>query len=219
MRLQQFLFTIDGISTWTGKTCAWLMLVLTAVVCYDVFMRYVMNDPTLWAFDVSYMLYGTVFMMCGAYTLAQNGHVRGDFLYRSMRPRTQASFDLVLYILFFIPGILALCYAGVLYANESWTLREHSSLTSGGPPLYHFKTVIPIAGALVMLQGLAEIVRCVVCIRTGVWPARLKDVEEIDIVATQLEDSTLVGAADRQLAIDNVHKLERIESPQHKGGN
>ena len=216
--MQRFLLTIDGISTAIGKACAWLMLVLTGVVCYDVFMRYVMNDPTLWGFDASYMLYGTVFMMCGAYTLAQNGHVRGDFLYGSMRPRTQAWFDLVLYILFFIPGILALCYAGVLYANESWSLREHSSLTSGGPPLYHFKTVIPIAGALLMMQGLAEIVRCVLCIRTGAWPERLKDVEEIDIVATQLEESTLVGDEDRKMAIDSVHRLERIEPGQHKGG-
>ncbi|MBC7778517.1 MAG: TRAP transporter small permease subunit [Proteobacteria bacterium] len=194
------------------------MVVLTAVVCYDVFMRYVLNSPTLWAFDVSYMLYGTVFMMCGAYTLAQNGHVRGDFLYSAMRPRKQAAIDLALYIVFFFPGILALCYAGIGYASESWSLNEHSSLTSGGPPLYHFKTVIPIAGALVMLQGLAEVVRCVMCLRTGVWPERLKDVSEIDIVATQLEQSTLVDEADRKRVIESVHKVERTDAAQNKGG-
>ncbi len=218
MNVQKVLLTIDGISTRIGKACAWLMVVLTAVVCYDAFMRYALNKPTLWGFDVSYMIYGTVFMMCGAYTLAQNGHVRGDFLYGSMRPRTQAWFDLVLYVLFFIPGILALCYAGVLYAEESWALREHSSLSSDGPPLYHFKTVIPIAGALLMMQGLAEIVRCVLCIRTGEWPQRLKDVAEIDIVATQLEDSTLVSENERKLAIDSVQKIERAEPGHQKGG-
>jgi TRAP-type mannitol/chloroaromatic compound transport system permease small subunit len=219
MRVQPFLLAIDGISTFTGKACAWLMVALTGVVCYDVFMRYVLNSPTLWAFDASYMLYGTVFMMCGAYTLAQNGHVRGDFLYGSMRPRVQAGFDLALYILFFIPGILALCYAGVGYAAESWALDEHSSLTSNGPPLYWFKTVIPVAGGLLMLQGLAEIVRCVLCLRTGAWPERPKDVEEIDIVATQLEESTLVDEAGRKMALDSVHKPERVELGQHKGAH
>ena len=137
----------------------------------EVFKRYILNAPTAWIFDLNNMLYGTLFMMCGAYTLAQNAHVRGDFLYGSMRPRTQAALDLALYFLFFMPGILALIYAGYDYAAESWRITEHSNVTAEGPPVYHFKTVIPIAGALVMLQGIAEIVRCIVCLQTGVWPA------------------------------------------------
>ena len=120
------------------------------------------------------MLYGTLFMMCGAYTLAQNAHVRGDFLYGSMRPRTQATLDLVLYIVFFLPGIVALVYAGYYYAADSWRINEHSNVTADGPPVYHFKTMIPIAGALMLLQGIAEIMRCIVCLKTGEWPSRLQ---------------------------------------------
>src|SRR4249920_1065554 len=167
MSVQSFLHTIDGISTWVGKATAWLMIVLMSVVCIEVFKRYIMNMPTSWIFDLDNMLYGTLFMLCGAYTLAQNAHVRGDFLYSSMRPRTQAGLDLVLYIVFFIPGIAALIYAGSTFALESWRILEHSNVTANGPPVYHFKTMIPIAGIFVMLQGIAEIVRAVVCLRTG----------------------------------------------------
>src|SRR3954470_24315733 len=185
MTVQRFLHTIDEISTWLGKTAAWLIIVLMAVVCVEVFKRYIMNMPTSWIFDLDNMLYGSLFMLGGAYTLAQNAHVRGDFLYSSMRPRTQASLDLVLYIVFFLPGILALVYAGYYYAADSWRINEHSNVTANGPPIYPFKMVIPIAGGLVLLQGIVEIVRCVICIRTGVWPERLKDVEEIDVVGEQ----------------------------------
>src|SRR5437899_3104574 len=173
MSVQSFLHTIDGISTWVGKATAWLMIVLMSVVCIEVFKRYIMNMPTSWIFDLDNMLYGTLFMLCGAYTLAQNAHVRGDFLYSSMRPRTQASLDLVLYIVFFLPGIAALVYAGYFYAADSWRIAEHSNVTAEGPPVYHFKSVIPIAGALIMLQGGAEIVRCVVCLQPGEWPIQL----------------------------------------------
>ena len=165
---------------------------LTGVVCVEVFKRYILNAPTAWIFDADYMMYGTLFMMCGAYTLAQNGHVRGDFLYGSMRPRLQATFDLVLYIVFFLPGITALVYAGLDFAHDSWLIREHVSVTANGPPIYQFKAIIPIAGALVLLQGLAEIVRCVICIKTGEWPERLKDAEEIDVVEEQLAGSHYV---------------------------
>ena len=158
MTVQKFLLTIDGISTWVGKAAAWLIIVLMSVVCIEVFKRYILNMPTAWIFDLDNMLYGTLFMLCGAYTLAQNAHVRGDFLYSSMRPRTQAGLDLVLYIVFFLPGIAALIYAGYDYAALSWRIAEHSNVTANGPPVYHFKTIIPIAGALVMLQGVAEIV-------------------------------------------------------------
>eukprot|EP01035_Chromulina_nebulosa_P004644 gene4644-6344_t len=143
-----------------------------AAQAWQVFKRYILNAPTAWIFDASNMLYGSLFMLCGAYTLAQNGHVRGDFLYSSMKPRTQAGLDLALYILFFLPGICALVYAGYSYAGDSWRIGEHSNVTADGPPVYHFKTVIPVAGALVLLQGMAEIIRCIVCLKTGAWPAR-----------------------------------------------
>src|SRR5437764_10962930 len=161
MNVQTLLHAIDGISTWVGKAVAWLIIALMTVVCVEVFKRYIMNMPTAWIFDLDNMLYGSLFMLCGAYTLAQNAHVRGDFLYSSMRPRTQATLDLALYIVFFIPGIAALIYAGYGYAADSWHIAAHSKVTADGPPVYHFKSVIPIAGVLVMLQGLAEIVRCV----------------------------------------------------------
>src|SRR3954470_14835432 len=162
MNVQGVLHTVDGISTWVGKTFAWLMVLLMTVVCVEVFKRYILNAPTAWIFDAENMLYGTCFMMCGAYTLAQNAHVRGDFLYSSMRPRTQAALDLVLYIVFFIPGIAALIYSGWYFAADSWRIAEHSNVTSDGPPVYHFKSIIPIAGTLVMLQGVAEIVLSIV---------------------------------------------------------
>ena len=180
-----------------------------SVVCVEVFKRYILNAPTAWIFDLDNMLYGTLFMLCGAYTLAQNAHVRGDFLYSSMRPRTQAALDLVLYFVFFFPGIAALVYAGIDYAGDSWRIAEHSNVTADGPPVYHFKTVIPIAGALVLLQGIAEIVRCIVCLKTGDWPSRLKDVAEIDVVEEQLADSEYVDDESRKLAIASVHAHRR----------
>src|ERR1051325_7082667 len=158
MSVQGFLHTIDGISTWVGKAAAWLIVALMLVVCVEVFKRYIMNAPTAWIFDLDNMLYGTLFMLCGAYTLAQNAHVRGDFLYSSMRPRMQAGLDLVLYFVFFLPGIAALIYAGWGFAVDSWVINEHSNVTANGPPVYQFKAMIPLAGALVMLQGVAEIV-------------------------------------------------------------
>lgn len=210
---------IDLLSTGVGKAFAWLILVLTAVVCWDVIARYVFAAPTDWAFDTSYMLYGTLFMMAGAYTLARNGHVRGDFLYANMKPRTQAALDLLLYFLFFIPGIAALMYSGVDFARMSWHLREHSSLTSGGPPIYQFKAVIPVAGALVLLQGFAEIGRCVICLRTGSWPARLKDAEEIDIVEAQLAHSDLVSEEDKRRAREKMLHLEEDAKQRHVAGD
>ena len=208
MSVQSFLHTVDGISTWVGKATAWLMIVLMSVVCIEVFKRYAVNMPTAWIFDAENMLYGTLFMLCGAYTLAQNAHVRGDFLYSSMRPRTQASLDLVLYLAFFIPGILGLMYAGYDYALDSWRIREHSNVTSDGPPVYQFKAIIPLAGTLVMLQGLAEIIRCVVCLKTGQWPQRLKDAEEIDVVEQQLATSAYVDAESKERAIAHVHEID-----------
>jgi TRAP-type mannitol/chloroaromatic compound transport system permease small subunit len=145
-------------------------------------VRYLFLAPTEWAFDASYMLYGTLFMLAGAYTLARNGHVRGDFLYRAWSPRTQAKWDLVLYFLFFFPGMLAFVYAGYGYARLSWLMHEHSSASPFGPPVYHFKTLIPIVGVLMVMQGIVEVIRCIMCIRTGEWPKRLHDVEELEKV-------------------------------------
>src|SRR3954451_22033554 len=207
MNVQRLLYTIDAISTWVGKAAAWLIIVLMLVVCIEVIKRYALNAPTAWIFDVENMLYGTLFMLAGAYTLAQNAHVRGDFLYSSMRPRTQASFDLVLYVVFFVPGIAALIYSGAQYAADSWRINEHSNVTANGPPVYQFKTVIPIAGAMVMLQGIAEIMRCIVCLKTGQWPARLKDVAEIDVIEEQLAHSEYVSEEERKLAIERAQEI------------
>jgi TRAP-type mannitol/chloroaromatic compound transport system permease small subunit len=219
MTVQRFLHAIDGISTWVGKTTAWLMISLMIVVCAEVFKRYLLNAPTAWIFDGENMLYGTLFMLCGAYTLAQNAHVRGDFLYSSMKPRLQASLDLVLYIVFFLPGIAALVYAGYHYAADSWHIREHSTVTAEGPPIYYFKSVIPIAGALVLLQGVAEIVRCVVCLRTGEWPSRLKDVAEIDVVEEQLAHSEYVDEEERKIAIRRAHEIDESARQRGMGGD
>ena len=216
---QRFLHTIDGISTWVGKAAAWLIIALMLMVCAEVFKRYLLNAPTAWIFDAENMLYGSLFMLCGAYTLAQNAHVRGDFLYSSMRPRTQAMLDLILYLVFFVPGIAALIYAGFDFALDSWRINEHSNVTADGPPVYHFKFVIPIAGSLVMLQGVAEIVRCVVCLRTGEWPSRLKDVAEIDVVEEQLAHSEYVDDEMRKMAIERAKKLDEVARQRGMGGD
>ena len=201
--MNRLIRVVDQISYWSGKTFAWLIVALTFVVSVEVFKRYILNSPTAWIFDFNNMLYGTLFMMCGGYTLAQGGHVRADFVYSYLRPRTQAALDLTLYFLFFIPGILGLIYAGYDYASLSWRIGEHSTVTAEGPPVYHFKSVIPIAGALVMLQGVAEIVRCIVCLRTGEWPSRLSDVEEIDVIDTQLSKSQYVDEESRRVAMES----------------
>ncbi len=219
MAVERFLHTIDGISTWIGKAAAWLIVALMSVVCIEVFKRYILNAPTAWIFDLNNMLYGSLFMLCGAYTLAQNAHVRGDFLYSSMRPRTQALLDLVLYFVFFFPGIGALVYAGYDYAGDSWRIAEHSNVTAEGPPVYHFKTVIPLAGALVFLQGIAEVARCVVCLRTGAWPSRLKDVAEIDVVEEQLAHSEHVDEETRKRAIEQAAAIEEAARQRGMGGD
>jgi TRAP-type mannitol/chloroaromatic compound transport system permease small subunit len=212
----RLLRSIDQLSYWSGKTFAWLIVALTLVVSVEVFKRYILNAPTAWIFDFNNMLYGTLFMMCGAYTLALSGHVRADFVYSYLRPRTQAALDLTLYLLFFIPGILALIYAGYGYAVESWQIGEHSTVTAEGPPVYHFKSVIPIAGALVMIQGVAEIARCVLCLRTGAWPTRLEDVEEIDVVEEQLARSEFVDDESRQAAVEAAHQRTRRDESERR---
>jgi TRAP-type mannitol/chloroaromatic compound transport system permease small subunit len=219
MNVQRFLHTVDAISTWAGKAAAWLIILLTAVVCVEVFKRYALNAPTAWIFDFNNMLYGTLFMLAGAYALAQNAHVRGDFLYGSLKPRTQAALDLVLYIVFFLPGILALLYAGYRYAALSWRIGEHSSVMADGPPIYPFKTVIPIAGTLIVTQGVAEIVRCIVCLRTGEWPMRLHDVREMDVLEQQLAHAEHVDDEARRRAIDGAHKIDEAARQRGMGGD
>jgi len=179
--MQQLLLTIDKISTFVGKAFSWLIVALTFMISWEVFSRYMLDHPHAWAFDVMIIMYGTLFMMSGAYTLSKAGHVRGDVLYGFFEPRTQATIDLILYILFFIPGVFALTYAGYYFAIESWAMNEHSSITAEGPPIYPFKTMLPLAGAFLLLQGIVEIIRCVICIKQGSWPSREEDVEEVDV--------------------------------------
>jgi TRAP-type mannitol/chloroaromatic compound transport system permease small subunit len=214
MNSTRLIRAVDVFSYWVGKAAAWLIMALTFVVSIEVFKRYILNAPTAWIFDFNNMLYGTLFMMCGAYTLAAGGHVRADFVYIYMKPRGQAALDLSLYLLFFVPGILGLIYAGWDYAGISWRINEHSTLTAEGPPVYPFKTVIPVAGILVMFQGLAEIVRCVVCLKTGQWPARLEDVEEIDVIQTQLGKSEYVDEESRRIAMEGAHAID--EAARHR---
>jgi TRAP-type mannitol/chloroaromatic compound transport system permease small subunit len=179
------ILVIERVSAWAGKAFGWCILILTLAIAYEVFARYLFRAPTDWAFDASYMLYGALFMMAGAYTLARGGHVRGDFIYRYWRPRTQAWVDLVLFFLFFFPGILALVYAGYEFAKFSWTMGERSMFSPRGPIIYPFKALIPVAGLFMVMQGIAEVMRCIICIRTGVWPERLHDVEELEKVAAK----------------------------------
>ena len=179
--MQKLLLSVDKFSTFVGQAFSWLIVSLTLLISWEVFSRYVMEHPHAWAFDVMIMMYGTLFMMAGAYTLSKNGHVRGDVLYGFFPPRLQAALDLILYVLFFIPGVVALVWAGYRYAGESWAINEHSNITADGPPIYPFKTVIPIAGAVLLLQGVVEIIRCAICLREGEWPSREEDVEEVDV--------------------------------------
>ncbi len=178
--MQKVLLTVDRLSTFVGKLFAWAVLGLTLLISWEVFSRYVLNKPHAWVLDAQIMLYGTLFMFAGAYTLSKAGHVRGDVLYGFFRPRTQATIDLILYIVFFLPGILALTWAGWTYANDSLVMREQT-FNADPLPVYPFKFVIPLAGAALLLQGIVEIARCVMCLRDGAWPRREEDVEEVDV--------------------------------------
>ena len=187
--MNKFLFFIDRLSEWTGKSFAWCILILAFATTYEVFVRYVLRAPTSWAFDISYIMYGTLFMMAGAYALSRNAHVRGDFLYRLWPPRVQAAIEFVLYFVFFYPGVLALIYAGIDYASESWSfmpygpdgpIGEISINSPAGVPVFPLKTLLPVASFVLLLQGIAETIRCVQCMKTGKWPQRLHDVEDME---------------------------------------
>ncbi len=178
--MTRILHFIDSLSAWSGKAFAWCIVILTFSTCYEVFVRYVLNAPTVWAFDMSVQMYGALFMMSGAYALSQDAHVRGDVLYRLLSKKTQAKIDLVLYILFLMPGASALIYYGYGFAADSWFYKEVSWSSPARIQIYFFKTLIPIGGMLVLLQGIAEAVRCIICIKTGAWPPRLHDVQETE---------------------------------------
>ena len=217
MGIQKILHTAEGISTWVGTAFAWLIVALMLLVVAEVFKRYALNMPTAWVYDASNMLYGTLFMMGGAYALAHDGHVRGDFLYGSMKPRTQAALDLVLYAVFFLPGVAALTWSGWTYAGESLAIREHT-FNATPLPVYPFKYIIPLAGALVLMQGLSEMLRCVVCLRTGAWTERLKDAEEIDVVEQQLSASAHVDADAAREAIESAKSIDEAARQRLGGG-
>jgi TRAP-type mannitol/chloroaromatic compound transport system permease small subunit len=178
--MNRLIYAIDQLSKTVGHAFAWCIIVLTLGTTYEVFVRYVMNDPTSWAFDFSYIMYGALFFMAGAYTLSRGGHVRADMFYRLWRPRTQASVELVLYILFFFPGVISLMYSGWQYGTESMKIFEKSINSPVGIPIWQIKMLIPVGGAMVTLQGIAEVMRCLVCLRQGEWPPRLHDVEELE---------------------------------------
>jgi TRAP-type mannitol/chloroaromatic compound transport system permease small subunit len=206
--MQQFLWTVDRFSTWFGKLCAWSVVGLTLLISWEVFSRYVLNKPHAWVLDAQIMMYGLLFMSAGAYTLAKNGHVRGDVLYGFFKPRTQAKVDLTLYIVFFLPGIVALTWAGWTFANDSLAIREQT-FNADPLPVYPFKFVVPIAGGMLLLQGLVEIVRCVICIQTGAWPTREDDVEEVDV--EKLKEMVHVKDSD-------IDSLDQLVVQQQKGG-
>ena len=181
MSIQSLLHGIDQLSKSVGHAFAWCIVVLTVGTTYEVFVRYVLNDPTSWAFDMSFILYGGLFLMSGAYALSRGAHVRGDVFYRLMPPRVQGSVELVLYVIFFFPGVIALMYSGWSYGTESMRIGEVSVNSPVGVPIWQLKMIIPAAGALLALQGIAEMLRCLVCIKTGAWPDRLHDVEELEL--------------------------------------
>ena len=205
--MRRLLLFIDSLSTWVGKAFAWLILVLTFGISYEVFVRYALRAPTTWAFDFSYINYGALFLMAGAYTLSRNGHVRADVWYRFWRPRRQAIMDLILYIFFFLPAVIAFIYSGYKYAYFSVQFREVSIFSPAGIPVFPLKALIPITGVLLLLQGFAEIIRCILCIRRGSWPARLHDVEETE---------SIIIAEKKHLAEAGVEPLDNAPLPGHK---
>jgi TRAP-type mannitol/chloroaromatic compound transport system permease small subunit len=183
--IHRLIYGIDQLSRMVGHAFAWCILILTFGTCYEVFVRYVLDNPTSWAFDMSYLMYGGLFFMAGAYALSRNAHVRGDFIYRLWRPRVQGIIELTLYILFFYPGVLALMYAGWGYGHEAERIREVSVNSPIGIPVWQMKLLIPFGAGLLAIQGIAEVLRCILCIRDNRWPPRLHDVEELEDVLTE----------------------------------
>ncbi|HEX6144648.1 MAG TPA: TRAP transporter small permease subunit [Geminicoccaceae bacterium] len=199
--LDPFLHFVDELNAYTGKTFAWTIVILTFGVSYEVFVRYALRAPTSWAYDVSYMMYGSLFLMAGAYTLANNGHVRADVIYRLWPVKVQGTIDLILFLLFYFPGVMALIYSGFIFSRMSFMFKESSVFSPAGVPIYQLKALIPLAGIFLFLQGISELVRCVRAIRTGVWPVRLQDVDEMES------------------ALQHFHEdHERLERERQRGG-
>lgn len=190
----KFVYAIEGLSLWVGRAFGWCILILTLSVSYEVFVRYVLNSPTVWAFDMMIQMYGALFLMCGAYALAQDTHVRADVIYRLFPVRVQAGLDFVLYFLFFFPGILALVYYGYEIASDSWRWKEVSFNSPASIQIYFFKSLIPLSGCLLVIQGIAELVRCVMAMRSGVWPERLADVKETEDLLAAADLETILAA-------------------------
>jgi TRAP-type mannitol/chloroaromatic compound transport system permease small subunit len=201
--LESFLFAIDRLSAGVGKAFGWCIVILTVGTCYEVFMRYVLRAPTDWAFDMAYMMYGALFMMAGAYTLSRNGHVRGDVIFRLLRPRVQAAIELTLYVIFFFPGFGALLWWGAPYARTSFSIREVTIYSPAGMPIWPLKVLIPLGALFMLIQGVAEAIRCIITLREGQWPQRLHDVEE-------LESAILAEAADRKRIEEELHVGEAV---------
>ncbi len=183
--MNKTIHAIEGLSVWVGRAFGWCILILTLSVTYEVFVRYVLNSPTVWAFDMMVQMYGALFLMAGPYALAQDGHVRADVIYRLFPVRVQASLDFLLYLLFFFPGMLALFWYGAEIASDSWRYKEVSWNSPARIQVYFFKTLIPVAGALLIIQGIAELMRCWIAIRTGVWTKRVQDVHETEDMLMQ----------------------------------
>lgn len=183
----KFVHAIEGLSLWVGRAFGWCILILTLSVSYEVFVRYVLNAPTVWAFDMMIQMYGALFLMCGAYALAQDTHVRADVVYRLLPVRVQAGLDFFLYFVFFFPGVLALAWYGYEIAADSWRYKEVSFNSPASIQIYFFKSLIPLAGGLLAIQGLAELARCIMAMRSGAWPERLNDVKETEDLLTDAD--------------------------------
>ncbi len=208
--MERYILFADTVSAWFGKVFAWCVMLMTLGIGYEVVARYFFHAPTPWAFDFGYMMYGTMFMMAGAYTLSREGHVRGDFVYRLWTPRTQARVEFVLYFLFFFPGVLALIFSGWRYASRSWSYWEVSSNSPAGIPIYQLKSIIVVAGVLLFIQGIAQVMRCIIAMRDNEWPKPASDVEEMEKILQEQGGGALEHSAE---AIDVV-----LPSDNQNGG-
>jgi TRAP-type mannitol/chloroaromatic compound transport system permease small subunit len=177
-KLERAIRIIDAISAWSGRITAWLILPLIAAMTYEVVIRYVAT-PTQWAYDTSYMLYGAMFMLGAAYTLYRGAHIRTDFLYQKWSVRTQATVDALCYLLLFFPGIAVFLWLGGEFAWNSWLRDERTVGSSWMPIIYPLKAVIPVAAALLLLQGVAEFLKCIHALRTGRWLATPRSLDEV----------------------------------------
>ena len=216
--MEKFVHTIEGMNIWVGRAFGWCILILTLSVSYEVFVRYALNAPTVWAFDMMVQMYGALFLMAGPYALAQDAHVRGDVVYRLFPVKVQARIDFLLYIIFFFPGMLALFWFGWEIASDSWRYKEVSWNSPARIQIYFFKTLIPLAGFLLILQGLAEMARCWLAMKTGVWMERLEDVHETEDMLMHMDEGDIPEAASASsLAVTHGQRpftlLNRISIP------